>query len=153
MVYKKNYIIKKMEYLTRPVVYLDSNDFDDEGNIINPLLPKDKPIFIMLQANFCGFCKMAKPDFQEFAEKNPNFVVASIQADSKNPDVVKLKNKINKIYPNLVGFPSYMIYAQGKRIIYNGGRSYKDLQTFADGFPAYLNSISEETSQPSTTGP
>ena len=131
-----------MDYLTRPVVYLDSTDFDDEGNIINPLIPTDKPIFIMFQANFCGFCKMAKPDFQEFAEKNPNFFVATIQADSQNPDVANFKNKINKIYPDLVGFPSYMFYAQGKRIIYNGGRSYKDLQTFADGFPAYLKSIS-----------
>lgn len=131
-----------MDYLTRPVVYLDSNDFDDEGNIINPNIPKDKPVFIMFQANFCGFCKMAKPDFQEFAEKNPNFFVATIQADSQNPDVANFKNKINKIYPDLVGFPSYMFYAQGKRIIYNGGRSYKDLQTFADGFPAYLKSIS-----------
>jgi len=36
-----------MDYLTRPVSYLDSNDFDDEGNIINPLIPKDKPIFIV----------------------------------------------------------------------------------------------------------
>ena len=131
-----------MDYLTRPVVYLDSNDFDDEGNIINPNIPKDKPVFIMFQANFCGFCKMAKPDFQEFAEKNTNFFVATIQADSQNPDVANFKNKINKIYPDLVGFPSYMFYAQGKRIIYNGGRSYKDLQTFADGFPAYLKSIS-----------
>ena len=40
-----------MDYLTRPVVYLDSNDFDDEGNIINTDIPKDKPVFIMIQAN------------------------------------------------------------------------------------------------------
>ena len=131
-----------MDYLTRPVVFLYSNDFDDEGNIINPDIPKDKPIFIMIQSNFCGFCKMAKPDFLEFAEKNPNCFVATIQADSKRPDVANFKNKIQKIYPDLVGFPSYMIYAQGKRIIYNGGRSYKDLQTFMDGLPEYLKSIS-----------
>lgn len=136
-----------MDYLTRPVVYLDSTDFDDEGNIINPLIPTDKPIFIMFQANFCGFCKMAKPDYQEFAEKNPDFFVATIQADSQNPNVVNFKTKINKIYPGLVGFPSYMLYAQGKRIIYDGGRSYRDLQTFANGLQDYLNSISE-TPQP-----
>ena len=131
-----------MDYLTRPVVYLDSNDFDDDGNIVNPDIPKDKPIFIMIQAIFCGFCKMAKPDFQKFAEKNPNFFVATIQADSKNPNVMNFQNKIKKIYPDLVGFPSYLIYDQGKRIIYNGGRSYIDLQTFADGLPDYLKTIS-----------
>ena len=138
-----------MDYLTRPVVYLDSTDFDDEGNIINPLIPKDKPMFIMLLANFCGFCKMAKPDFQEFAEKNPNFIVATIQADSTIPEVANLKNKMNKIYPELVGFPSYMLYVEGKRIIYNGGRTLKDLQSFADGLPEYMNSISGQ--QPNTT--
>lgn len=140
-----------MDYLTRPVAYLDSKDFDDEGNIINPDIPKDKPVFIMIQANFCGFCKIAKPDFQEFAEKNPDFFCAAIQADSKNPDVLNFKSKINKIYPNLVGFPSYMIYAQGKRILYNGGRSYLDLQAFANAFPEYLKSISESP-QPTLPG-
>lgn len=130
-----------MDYLTRPVAYLDGNDFDDEGNIINPDIPKDKPVFMMFQANFCGFCKIAKPDFQQFAEKNPNFFVATIQSDSNVPEVSKLKNKINKIYPNLIGFPSYLIYAKGKRIIYNGGRSYKDLQTFADGLDDYIKVI------------
>ena len=38
-----------MEYMTPPVIYLDNNDFDDDGNMINQsLLSQNKPIFIML---------------------------------------------------------------------------------------------------------
>lgn len=130
-----------MDYLTKPVAYLDTNDFDDNGNIINPMIPKDKPVFIMLQGNFCGFCKMAKPDFQKFAENTELFFCATIQADSKNPDVINLQPKMDKIYPNLVGFPSYIILYQDKKIIYSGGRSYNDLKNFENEFPAYLKSI------------
>lgn len=138
-----------MDYLTRPVAYLDTNDFDNDGNLINPLIPSDKPVFIMFQANFCGYCKLAKPAFQEFAEKNKDkFFVATIQADSQIPEVQQLKEKSQKIYPNLIGFPSYLLYFKGKRIIYNGGRTLQDLQSFADGFFNYFKSIS---TTPSTT--
>ena len=132
-----------MDYLTKPISYLDINDFDDNGNIINPMiLIGNKPIFIMLQANFCGFCKMAKPDFQKFAESTKRFFCATIQADSKNPDVVNLQPKMDKIYPNLVGFPSYIIFYQDKKIIYSGGRSFNDFQKFEEEFEEYLQSIS-----------
>ena len=132
-----------MDYLTNPVAYLDANDFDDSGNLVNTSIPTDKPVFIMIQANFCGYCKMAKPDFQTFAQNNKNtFFCATIQADSQNPNVQELRNKMNSIYPNLPGFPSYIIFFKGKRIIYSMGRTLVDLQAFADGFPNYFKSIS-----------
>ena len=152
-----------MDYLTKPIAYLDGNDFDDDGNIVNSnILNDNKPVFIMIQANFCGFCKMVKPDFQMFAENNPNIFVATIQADCDNVNVQKLMaTKINKIYPNLVGFPSYLIYASGKRIIYNGGRTLEHLQNFTDLLPDYLDSINRNEkiaseaiqSKVSSTGP
>jgi len=133
-----------MDFFTTPVAYLDTNDFDDNGNLINPLIPTTVPVFIMIQANFCGYCKIAKPDFQTFAQNNlGKFFCASIQADSQNPDVQALKNKMGNIYPGLQGFPSYIIFFQGKRIIYSGGRKLSDLQAFADGFPAYFATISQ----------
>jgi thiol-disulfide isomerase/thioredoxin len=132
-----------MEYMIKPVAYLDSSDFDDEGNIINKNIPQnDKPVFIMLQANFCGYCRMAKPDFQKFAENNVDkFFCASIQADSNEQLVKDLQPRLGKIYPNLFGFPSYIVYYKGKKVIYEGGRKLQDLQTFADGFNDYFNKI------------
>lgn len=141
-----------MEYMIKPVAYLDSSDFDDEGNIINKNIPhNDKPVFIMLQANFCGYCRMAKPDFQKFAENNVDkFFCASIQADSNEQLVKDLQPKMNKIYPNLFGFPSYIVYFKGKKIVYEGGRKVQDLQTFADGFNDYFNKISNDEQQMKT---
>jgi len=132
-----------MEFLTKPVAYLDSSDFDDNGNIINQNIPQDdKPIFILIQANFCGHCRVAKPEFQQFAENNVNtFFCATIQADSEEPLVKDLQPKMNSIYPNLVGFPSYMIYYKRKRILYNGGRKCQDLQAFADTFDDYFKTL------------
>jgi hypothetical protein len=49
---------------------------------------------------------------------------------------------MDKIYPNLVGFPSYIILYQDKKIIYSGGRTYNDLKNFENEFPEYLKSIS-----------
>ncbi len=141
-----------MEYMTKPVAYLDSSDFDDEGNIINKDIPQnDKPVFIMIQANFCGYCRIAKPDFQKFCENNVDkFFCASIQADSNEQLVKDLQPKIGKIYPNLMGFPSYMLYYKGKKIFYEGGRQLQDLQAFADGFDDYFNKVcnSEQVKTP-----
>jgi thiol-disulfide isomerase/thioredoxin len=133
-----------MDYLTRPIAYLDGNDFDDEGNLINPQIP-DLPVFIMFQANFCGYCKIAKPAFQEFAKRNQGkFFVATVQADSEFPEVRLFKTKIQKIYPNLIGFPSYLVCYRGKKIIYSGGRKLEDLQNFADGFNDFYNTLINE---------
>jgi hypothetical protein len=128
-----------MDYLTRPVAYLDGTDFDDEGNLINPQIP-DLPVFIMFQANFCGYCKLAKPAFQEFAVRNQDKIfVATIQADSEIPEVGLLKSKIKKIYPSLTGFPSYLVCYKGQKIVYSGGRKLEDLQKFADGLNDLIN--------------
>ena len=51
-------------YLTKPIAYLTIKDFDSNGNLINPKL-KDGKVIIMIQANFCGYCTIAKPAFQE----------------------------------------------------------------------------------------
>jgi thiol-disulfide isomerase/thioredoxin len=122
-----------MKYLPKPIIYLDTTDFDDDGNLTNPSLPQDKPIFTMFQANFCGHCTNAKPDFYKFAMNNINTVIcATIQGDSDLPQVKAIKDKINKIYPNFYGFPSYLIFYKGKKIIYDQGRTANDLQKYID---------------------
>jgi thiol-disulfide isomerase/thioredoxin len=121
-----------MEYLTHPVAYLDTNDFDENGNLTNKLLLESKlPIFIMIQAIFCGHCTRAKPWYQEFAEKNVGKVICcSIQGDSDIKEVKELTGRLNKIFPNFVGYPSYVVFNKGEKIIYDSGRKTEDLQEF-----------------------
>ena len=121
-----------MEYLTPPVAYLDTNDFDDDGNLINKqLLDSNLPVFIMIQAIFCGHCTKAKPWFQEFAQKNVGKVICcSIQGDSDMKSVKELSNRLNKICSEFVGYPTYVVFNKNKKIKYTSGRKTEDLQSF-----------------------
>jgi len=121
-----------MEYLTPPVAYLDSSDFNEEGNLINSqILSTNQPVFVMIQAVFCGHCTRAKPWFQEFAEKNIGKVICcSIQGDSDMKSVKELTSMLNKICSEFVGYPTYVVFNKNKKIKYTGGRKTEDLQSF-----------------------
>ena len=120
-----------MKFLQKPIIYLEDNDFDSEGNIANQQLKTNKPVFIFIQANFCGYCTQAKPDFQTLAEKYQNkYIFATIQGDSELEETKKIMKKLDKIYPNFMGFPSYIIYHNGRRIIYEEGRDFDSMETF-----------------------
>ena len=106
-----------MKYLNRPVYYLQVSDFDNEGNLINPQIPKDIPVVIMIQAQFCHYCSQAKPAFQKFANNMEGKVfAATIQPDGEEPGEKELMNLIEKIKPGFVGFPDYVLYIGGKRV-------------------------------------
>lgn len=125
-----------MKYLNKPVAYLQDFDFDSSGNLINQSIPKNKPVIIMIQAEFCGHCTTAKPAFQDFANKNKDRVFcATIQGDGKQKGERELSKNINKIHPNFRGYPSYVVYKNNKFFkIHEGGR---DL----DSLTELLNSI------------
>ena len=50
------------------VTYLEESDFNNNGDLIADI-PKDMKVVIMIQADFCIWCKKAKPEFIEFAKK------------------------------------------------------------------------------------
>ncbi len=123
-----------MKIIPYPVVYLDGNDFDENGYIINKPIVKinnTKPVFIMIQANFCFHCTESKPEYYKFAINNIDKVFCTtIQGDSDIPEVKALMKRIHTIYPEFQGYPSYVVYYKDKRILYKGGRRLVDLQMF-----------------------
>ena len=122
-----------MKYLNDTVGYLQNSDFDNAGDIINPSIPKDIPVIIMIQGNFCGYCTQAKPAFKEFADRNRGKVFcATIQGDGKEPGEKELGARIKTIDPNFQGYPSYVKYMGGKRVSTDiKGRDMAALQAFA----------------------
>lgn len=122
-----------MSYLNKPVAYLQVSDFDDNGNLINPKIPKDIPVVIMAQASWCGHCTSAKPAFQNFANENQGKIfAATIQNDGKEKGEPELAKKLNTFFPKLRGFPSYFGYKNGKFVKeHEGGRDKDSLQKFA----------------------
>jgi hypothetical protein len=52
------------------------------------------------------------------------------------PELIK---KIPYIYPDLVGFPSYILYYKGRKIVYDGNRSLEDMESFINTTIKKLN--------------
>lgn len=117
-----------------PVAYLEISDFSPDAKIVNPQLTQH-PLFVMMQAGFCGFCVQAKPAFQQLAESNI-IKCATIQPDGERPSEKALQSMVSKIYPKqFQGYPSYvLILPNGTSIAHEGGREYEDLQRFVSQY-------------------
>lgn len=119
-----------MDHLNYPVMYLEVTDFDKDGNLINPQL-MNTPLFVFIMSSGCGYCTMAKPEFQKLA--NSGVVdCAVIQVDGERDTEKMLAPVVSKIYPgNLRGFPSYFIIDQnGTKRPYDGGRDAASMSAF-----------------------
>ena len=121
-----------MKYLNKPVAYLQDFDFDKNGKLINKNIPTDKPVIIMIQGNFCGYCTQAKPAFQKLAEKHIGQIFcATIQGDGNEKGESDLAKRLNSVLPGFRGFPEYVMYKNGKRVKkHEGGRTMEALESF-----------------------
>ena len=142
-------------FLNDPIVYLDNDDFDEQGELKQLAMFSDssKPIFIMIQSNFCGFCSMAKPHYQEFATENKDKAYfATIQGDEARPErslsIKLLMDRITKIYPEFFGYPSYLILYKGKKFKYEKDRTKASLNEVLNQI---LSSETTTTAAPTTT--
>jgi len=124
-----------MDNFNSQVAYMENEDFDNNGNLINTNIPNGIYVVIMIQTSWCGHCNNAKPAFQEFANKyNKNKVFcATIQANGERDSEKDLGKRIKTIDPEFKGFPHYVLYKSGKRLDKKiKGRSVKDLENFAN---------------------
>ena len=121
----------KKLYLTKPIAYLTSKDFDNNGDLTNPQI-KDKTVIILCQTNWCGYCSMIKPTYQKLADKNDNnFVCATLQVDGERSDEKELNDIIKKVDKSFRGFPHIMLYKNGKyNKTFEGKRDLKSLEDF-----------------------
>lgn len=124
-----------MNYFTKNVAYLEDFDFNSTGDLINPQIPKDLPVVIMLQSSWCPHCTSAKPAFQEFANKHAGKIFcATIQADGERESEKKLGKRVGTLKTNFRGFPDYLLYKGGKRVPKEiTGRGVQHLEQFAGG--------------------
>ena len=116
------------------VAYLEDSDFDKNGNIINPDIPRNIPVVVMMQASWCPHCNHATPDFDKFSELSQGKVFcATIQSDGERESEKVLGKRIKEtIDPNFRGFPHYTLYNGRKRVNAEiSGRSVEDLKKFA----------------------
>jgi thiol-disulfide isomerase/thioredoxin len=116
-------------YLLNPILYLEIKDFTPSGNLKHF---KNKTCVIMVQANYCGHCTSAKPEFQKFAQNNKSVVCLTIQGDGgDDPNNKDIVNLITTIKPTFEGFPDYFLFKRGKFVNKDiNGRTEADLEQF-----------------------
>jgi thiol-disulfide isomerase/thioredoxin len=87
-----------------------------------------EPTFTMYYADWCGHCKKAKPDFEEFIKKGPVEVNGKrchirMVSPEKQPELAKGKP--------IRGFPTFLLETpDGKINEYSGARSTPDYLAF-----------------------
>lgn len=111
------------------VIYLQYNDI--KNSKIPSYISQGKPVFLMIQADFCHFCEKAKPDFQKCVYENPNICFATITGDgdeteSKCMDIVKKWDK------NFRGYPSYLLFDSKGMLVetYKGNRDKDSITSY-----------------------
>lgn len=116
--------------LVTPVCYLEITDFDSAtGRLTQPQL-RDHPVFIMIQAGFCGYCDQAKPAFQQLADSGI-VQCASMQPDGDLPSEKALSSIVPMVYPDFPGYPSYVLLdGKGTSFFHVGGRDVESMTRF-----------------------
>ncbi|ASZ85008.1 028R [Cherax quadricarinatus iridovirus] len=117
-----------MSILKYPIGYLERQDFSENGDLVGDL--GDKPVFIMIQAGYCGACTDVKPEFQKLANEGI-ITTMTIQIDGDRDSEKEIADIIQDIYPGVSTIPSFILYTGNERIKYTGqDRSYQGLKNF-----------------------
>ena len=112
------------------VAYLENTDFDSRGKL-KPYVGNGKPVLIMAQGNFCGYCTQAKPVYEKLAASTNNGVYATILIDGEQSE--KEASNFLKIWdPNYRGVPAYFGFDKSGNFkkVHQGGRDSGSLETF-----------------------
>ena len=106
---------------------MERHDFTNDGNLVARLC--HTPTFVMFQANGCIHCNTAKPAFQQLAATGIVRCM-TVQADGDLPSEREIVKIIDKIYPGFRGYPSYMLFVNGRKIPYTGSRDVSSMYSF-----------------------
>ena len=95
-------------------------------NFKEVVMNKDKDVLVEYYAPWCGHCKQLEPIYTKVAEhfrKNPNIIIAKIDATANDLDTI------------VEGFPTIKFYPADKKsspVDYEGNRTYEDIVTFVE---------------------
>lgn len=111
---------------------LSSNDFDNKGNVINPL---HKVTIVGFFMNGCGFCERLKPTYKMFAmecKKRGNASVCEVERTTNEELFERMKNEKKWQY-EIEGFPMIIGFVNGKyKSVFDGNRELQELLLFVD---------------------
>lgn len=119
-----------MDKIMINIPYLENSDINGDASLKNHVC-KGKPVLLMIQGNFCGYCTKAKPAFQKFAQMSPEVVCATIQTDG-SPSERKAGQMLSSVNKS-PGVPAYLGFDRNGKFVsvHSGGRDVQDLKAFA----------------------
>lgn len=89
------------------IYFLHDEALSADGRL---LLDTGKPVMVMVQADWCGHCKRAKPAYQQLADECSSTVTcATVNAGSDSSDSEKALVKRLGVR----GFPTFLLYVNG----------------------------------------
>lgn len=111
------------------VAYLEENDISQSG--LKSHVCQGKPVLLLIQGNFCGYCTKAKPAFEQLAKSTNGIVCATIVIDG-SPSEKKAATLVGK-WQTSPGVPAYLGFnSQGQFVkAHQGGRDVASLKNFA----------------------
>lgn len=120
------------------VYYLEEEDISPDGEIVGfkSLGGKNKPVFSMIYAGWCPHCVTLKPEFQKLSDEirkmGEPVYIAAIQQDGKvSQSQANLGKNIKQVIPGFRGFPTLMLYKDGKPVkSYEGERTFNGMMKF-----------------------
>jgi thiol-disulfide isomerase/thioredoxin len=130
-----------MSYFNSNIYYLEDSDLDNNynlySNILNPTTNQkffNKLVVVLIQGDYCGYCRQLKPVYQKLADtlSNDSITFCTIQIDSKNQNEQLFQDgkvMTNILRSNYVGVPVIALFYDGKLInIYEGDRTYNSIK-------------------------
>lgn len=121
--------------ILKNIPYLEDEDLTDDGSIVAGAMIKlkNRPVLVMIQGNFCGWCTVAKPELQKLANE-VGFACATIQIDGTESEK-KAAAKANKAFPS-PGVPTFLVYDRNGKFV-----KAHDGERKADALKATMSSI------------
>ena len=132
-----------MSFDNTKIVHLEDSDFNGSAMMYNGKPITSGKFFIMVHADFCGYCRKAKPAFMKAAEiagtlsTDNGIIFASIHSDSPNNKETLLAKKLPQISGlSIRGIPTFILYdAQTKKFtVYEGDRTAQGFLDFLKRF-------------------
>lgn len=81
-----------------------------------------KPVFRMYYATWCGHCKVCKPEFKKLMDKKPDNVTLEMINEATNKELIEQEE--------IEGYPTLILYKDGKKINYEGERTLAGFEAF-----------------------
>lgn len=135
---------KQELFMDTPIAFLENKDFDQSNNLKIAKMNPDTTYMIMVFANWCGPCQMAKPKYKMFAEALQNADVESVRLLAVNatpgerPGEQALAERLGDF--GVTGFPTFLVSStdENGKVKLNKYAKQREVNNFINHFTEEL---------------